>query len=71
MRSGQKAGPDERDRRIVEAWLDRPKRQRHATAALDFYRWLLEHAPDLIPPGAGSYDHVIRLIEPHIVEPSS
>ena len=67
MRSGQKAGPEERDRRIVESWLDRPRRQRHAAAALDFYRWLLEHAPDLIPPGAESYDHVIRLIEPHIV----
>ena len=71
MRARQKARPEERNVRIVEAWLDRPRRQRHAAAVLDFYRWLLEHQPDLIPPGAGSYDHVIRLIEPHIVEPSS
>ena len=71
MRSWQKAGPEERDRRIVETWLDRPRRQRHAAAAVDFYRWLLEHAPDLIPPGRGSYKHVNKLIEPHIVEPSS
>ena len=71
MRSWQKAGPEELDRRIVEAWLDRPRRHRHAAAALDFYRWLLEHEPNLIPQGAGSYDHVHKLIEPHIVEPSS
>ena len=54
---------------IVKAWLDRPKRQRRAADALDFYRWLLEHEPDLIPRGPGLYHHVSKLIEPHIVKP--
>ena len=64
----QKETPKERDRRIVEAWLDRPRRQRRAADVLEFYRWLLEHERDLIPPGAGSFDHVNQLIGPHLVE---
>ena len=59
--------PQDPDRRIVEAWLHRPKRQRRAADVLEFYRWLLEHQPDLVPRRAGSYDHVNKLVEPHIV----
>ena len=63
--------PDDRDRRIVEAWRDRPERRRSADNVSPFYSWLLEHQPDLVPPGPGSYGHIATLIEPLIVEPTS
>ena len=64
-----KLQPGERDRRIVEAWRDRPEKRRSSADAAIFYSWLLENEPDLVPQGAGSYGHVPKLIESHIVEP--
>jgi len=60
---------DERDRRIVERWLDRPRAQRTSDEdVLAFYAWLNDHDPSLIPLGGGSYQHVRTLVTPHIVE---
>jgi hypothetical protein len=59
---------DERDRRIVERWLDRRRAERRSADVLTFYGWLLDHDPTLIPPGPRSYEHVRALVAPLVVD---
>jgi hypothetical protein len=61
-----KLTPADRDRRIVEAWRDRPEKKRTADDVLVFYGWLSEHDPDLVPSGPGSLNHVRQLVTPHV-----
>jgi len=68
MRSWEKTTPEERDRRIVEAWRDRPERNRSDDDVLAFYGWILEHEPTLIPPGPGSFERVRELVTPHLAK---
>jgi len=65
-----KLTPQERERRIVEAWQERPPKRRRPDDVLVFYSWLLEHEPDLVPHGPGSVGRLNQLLEPHIVEPT-
>jgi hypothetical protein len=58
----------ERQRRILELWLERPERQRTSEDILTFYGWLSEHEPGLVPSGAGSYRQLREILKAHIVE---
>jgi len=60
---------NERDRRIVERWLERPRGHRAGDAdVLAFYVWLNDHQPTLIPAGPKSYQYIHALVEPHFVK---
>lgn len=60
----------EAQRRLVELWLQRPRRERTAVDAEKFYGWLLQNEPALIPSGAGSYRQLLDILKDHIDEPA-
>lgn len=60
----------ERQRQIVELWLQRPKRERTADDVLTFYGWLSEHHAKLVPSGPGTVRQLRAILEGHIVEPT-
>jgi hypothetical protein len=65
MRSREKTTPEERERRIVDAWRERPEWNRSDDDVLAFYGRLLVNEPTLIPPGHGSFERVRELVMPH------
>jgi hypothetical protein len=64
----QKPTPEDRDRRIVERWRERPAAKRRGDDVMAFYGWLSEHEPALIPQGPRSYQHVRTLVEPYVTD---
>ena len=71
MSSREKATPEERERRIVEAWRERPEWNRADYDVLAFYGRLLVNEPTLIPPGHGSFERVRELVMPHYAKPQT
>lgn len=59
---------EEQDRRILDLWLERPRSERTGDDLLKFFGWLSEHEPDLIPPGAGTYEQLRAVLGKHVVE---
>lgn len=57
-------------RQIVELWLERPKAERTGDDVMQFYGWLSEHKPDLIPSGDGAFRQLREIVAAHIVEPA-
>jgi hypothetical protein len=57
-------------RQLVELWLQRPKAERTVDDILQFYGWLSEHKPDLIPSGSGAVRQLREIVATHIVEPA-
>jgi len=60
----------ERERRLVELWLQRPARERTVDDVERFYGWLLQHEPALIPSGAGSYRQLTAILKDHLAQDS-
>jgi hypothetical protein len=60
--------PSQRDLRIVELWLQRPKHERSDDDILRFYGWLTQHEPDLVPSGAGSYQQLRTILSKHLLD---
>jgi hypothetical protein len=42
-----------RKARVRQLWQVSPERNNSETGPLNFYKWLQEHNPDLLPPGQG------------------
>ena len=59
----------DRQRQIVELWLQRPKRERTADDVLTFYGWLSEHHAKLVPSGPAPVRQLRAILDGHIVEP--
>ena len=52
----------ERERRIRELWLERPRDQRTSADVLHFYYWLSQHDSGLIPSGTGSFQQLHKIL---------
>jgi hypothetical protein len=67
----QRITPEEKARRLVELWRQRPKTQRGSDDVLTFYGWLSEHEPALVPGErgeSGSYQKLRTILDAHLVE---
>ncbi|MGC2477806.1 MAG: hypothetical protein WA485_25940 [Candidatus Sulfotelmatobacter sp.] len=63
----QKKKPSERQRRLIEFWLQRPANERTRDHVLVFYGWLEENHPNLLGRGHGDpYQHLQADLGAHI-----
>ena len=60
----------ERESRIIDCWMDRPKDRRTADDLMAFYGWLSDHKSELLPRGDGGYARLRVLLAPHILDRS-
>jgi hypothetical protein len=65
----QRMKTEEQERRIVDLWQQRAKARRTDLDVLEFYGWLTEHEPALIPGGPGSYQRLRTVLRDYLVEP--
>ena len=60
----------QRQQRIIDLWLQRPRAARTAEDVFAFYGWLTEHAPALLPAGAGPCRQLTQILSAHVVDPA-
>jgi hypothetical protein len=56
-----------RDAEILGLWFQRPEDKRTGLDMIDFYHWLEQQRPDLVPPGPATdpFQPIKALIQPH------
>ena len=60
--------PVERERRIRELWLDRPRDKRTSADVLHFYYWLSHQDSALVPDGSGSFQQLLTILRDIVID---
>ena len=58
---------DEREAQIVALWPGHPPARRGPTQVTEFFQWLSDYMPWLVPPGEQPLHEVTAIIRPHVV----
>jgi hypothetical protein len=56
----------EREAQIVALWRGRPPARRGAEQVAEFFQWLSDYTPWLVPPGERPLDKVTVIVRPHM-----
>ena len=52
---------------IVALWRGRPPERRGPQQVTEFFQWLSDYTPWLVPPGEQPLDTIAAILRPHII----